>query len=101
MAGRQRFGGVRMLNRADGVKPILSNLRKGGLLYLLPDMDFGPGESIFAPFFGVPTATVTGVRCSWAMNANRRACAVVGGSGRAASSGAVMWRRLSEIPKRV
>ena len=58
MAGRQRFGDVRMLNRADGVKPILSNLRKGGLLYLLPDMDFGPGESIFAPFFGVPTATV-------------------------------------------
>ena len=36
MAGRQRFGDVRMLNRADGVKPIISSLRKGGLLYLLP-----------------------------------------------------------------
>jgi KDO2-lipid IV(A) lauroyltransferase len=47
-----------MLNRADGVKPIISNLRKGGLLYLLPDMDFGAGESIFVPFYGVPTATV-------------------------------------------
>ena len=58
MAGRQRFGDVRMLNRADGVKPIISNLRTGGLLYLLPDMDFGPGESIFVPFYGVPTATV-------------------------------------------
>ena len=58
MAGRQRFGDVRMLNRADGVKPIISNLRKGGLLYLLSDMDFGPGESIFVPFYGVPTATV-------------------------------------------
>lgn len=58
MAGRQRFGDVRMLNRADGVKPIISNLRKGGLLYLLPDMDFGAGESIFVPFYGVPTATV-------------------------------------------
>ncbi|MCL5741484.1 MAG: lipid A biosynthesis acyltransferase [Betaproteobacteria bacterium] len=58
MAGRQRFGDVRMLNRADGVKPIVSNLRKGGLLYLLSDMDFGPGESIFVPFYGVPTATV-------------------------------------------
>ena len=57
MAGRQRFGDVRMLNRADGVKPIISNLRKGGLLYLLSDMDFGPGESIFVPFYGVPTAT--------------------------------------------
>jgi len=58
MAGRQRFGDVRMLNRADGVKPIISNLRKGGLLYLLPDMDFGRNESVFVPYFGVPTATV-------------------------------------------
>lgn len=58
MQGRQRFGDVRMLNRADGVKPILNSLRQGGLLYLLPDMDFGAGESIFVPFYGVPTATV-------------------------------------------
>jgi KDO2-lipid IV(A) lauroyltransferase len=58
MQGRQRFGDVRMLNRADGVKPIISNLRKGGLLYLLPDMDFGAGESIFVPFYGVQAATV-------------------------------------------
>ena len=58
MQGRQRFGDVRMLNRADGVKPIISSLRKGGLLYLLPDMDFGAGDSIFVPFYGVPAATV-------------------------------------------
>ncbi|MBK7720187.1 MAG: lipid A biosynthesis acyltransferase [Simplicispira sp.] len=56
--GRQRFGDVRMLNRKDGVKPILSNLRKGGLLYLLADMDFGRNDSLFVPFFGVPAATV-------------------------------------------
>lgn len=58
MAGRQRFGDVRMLNRADGVKPIIASLRKGGLLYLLPDMDFGRNESIFVPYFGVLAATV-------------------------------------------
>ncbi|WP_342132862.1 lysophospholipid acyltransferase family protein [Hydrogenophaga sp. OTU3427] len=56
--GRSRFGDVSLLNRDDGVKPIVSSLRKGGLLYLLPDMNFGPEESIFVPFFGVPTATV-------------------------------------------
>lgn len=56
--GRQRFGNVRMLNRNDGVKPILTGLRKGGLLYLLPDMNFGPEESIFVPFYGVQAATV-------------------------------------------
>jgi len=58
MAGRQRFGDVRMLNRADGIKPILANLRGGGLLYLLPDMDFGPRDSVFVPFFGVQAATI-------------------------------------------
>ncbi len=58
MQGRKRFGDVRLLNRDDGVKPIISSLRQGGLLYLLPDMDFGPNESIFVPFYGVPTATV-------------------------------------------
>lgn len=58
MAGRQRFGDVRMLNRADGVKPIIANLRQGGLLYLLPDMDFGAKESIFVPYFGQQAATV-------------------------------------------
>lgn len=56
--GRQRFGNVRMLNRGDGVKPILSGLRKGGLLYLLPDMDFGRNDSLFVPFYGVTAATV-------------------------------------------
>jgi len=57
-AGRQRFGDVRMLNRKEGVKPIIANLRKGGLLYLLADMDFGRNDSLFVPFFGVPAATV-------------------------------------------
>ena len=52
---RQRAG---RSSRADGVKPIVSALRKGGLLYLLPDMNFGPEESIFVPFYGVPAATV-------------------------------------------
>ncbi len=51
MAGRQRFGKVRMLNRADGVKPIIQCLRKGGLLYLLPDMDYGPSDSVFRALF--------------------------------------------------
>ena len=58
MRGRQRFGDVRMLNRTDGVKPIIANLRKGGLLYLLPDMDFGAGDSVFVPFYAMQAATV-------------------------------------------
>ncbi|QTD44789.1 lysophospholipid acyltransferase family protein [Ottowia testudinis] len=57
-AGRERFGDVVLINRRDGVKPVVKSLREGRYLYLLPDMDLGPDESIFVPFFGVPTATV-------------------------------------------
>ena len=56
--GRQRFGNVRLFRREDGVKPIVSALRQHALLYLLPDMNFGPSESIFVPFYGEPAATV-------------------------------------------
>ena len=56
--GRTRFGNVTVLHRVDGIREIVAGLRKGGVLYLLPDMDFGPTNSIFVPFYGVPAATV-------------------------------------------
>ena len=58
LGGRQRFGTGRLFGRADGVKAIVSALREGDPLYLLPDMNFGPEESIFVPFYGVVAATV-------------------------------------------
>jgi KDO2-lipid IV(A) lauroyltransferase len=57
-AGRARFGDVTPIARAAGPKPILRALREGRMLYLLPDMDLGPRESVFVPFFGISTATV-------------------------------------------
>jgi len=58
LQGRQRFGQCRLFGRIDGVKPIVSALRAGEVLYLLPDMNFGPHESLFVPFYGVSAATV-------------------------------------------
>jgi KDO2-lipid IV(A) lauroyltransferase len=58
LGGRRRFGSGRLFGRADGVKTIVSALREGAPLYLLPDMNFGPEESIFVPFYGVQAATV-------------------------------------------
>jgi KDO2-lipid IV(A) lauroyltransferase len=58
LRGRQRFGHLRPFGRGDGVKPIVGALREGQPLYLLPDMDFGPDESVFVPFYGLATATV-------------------------------------------
>jgi KDO2-lipid IV(A) lauroyltransferase len=58
LAGRRRFSSGRPFRRIDGVKAIVSSLRGGAPLYLLPDMNFGPEESIFVPFYGVEAATV-------------------------------------------
>lgn len=57
--GRMRFGDVRLFERKDGnLKAIVATVRAGGLLYLLPDMNYGRKDSIFVPFFGVNAATV-------------------------------------------
>ena len=58
LRGRQRFGNLRLFGRADGVKDIVKAIRDGQPFYLLPDMDFGPDESVFVPFYGIETATV-------------------------------------------
>jgi len=56
--GRERFGRVGVGTRQDGVRALIKGIKDGHALYLLPDMNFGPEESIFVPFFGVPAATV-------------------------------------------
>lgn len=56
--GRNRSGHVKLYFRHQGVKQIVTGLRQGDKLYLLPDMDFGRKESEFVPFFGVQAATV-------------------------------------------
>jgi KDO2-lipid IV(A) lauroyltransferase len=58
LQGRKRFGSNRLFGRVDGVKAIVTTLRQGDPLYLLPDMNFGPQESLFVPFYGVSAATV-------------------------------------------
>lgn len=60
-SGRTRFNDPVLLSRQDGVRGILRELSNGLPLYYLPDMDFGPRDAVFAPFFGVPAATVTAV----------------------------------------
>jgi KDO2-lipid IV(A) lauroyltransferase len=57
--GRQRFGTVNLSKRSDGAQALISALRRGELLYLLPDMDSGEDDTVFVPFFDVPAATLT------------------------------------------
>lgn len=59
-AGRTRFGGL-ALARQDGVRATVRELKSGLPFYTLPDMDFGARDAVFAPFFGVPAATITAI----------------------------------------
>jgi KDO2-lipid IV(A) lauroyltransferase len=56
---RERFPGTRMIARQEGVKAILRAFQNGQALQLSPDMDLGPRDAVFVPFFGVTAATVT------------------------------------------
>jgi Kdo2-lipid IVA lauroyltransferase/acyltransferase len=58
LRGRRRFAHWHLISRAESVKRMVNELRQGAALYLLPDLDFGPDASVFAPFFGVTAATV-------------------------------------------
>ena len=59
--GRTRFGQTRLFARQDGIRPMIKSLQGGESFYYLPDMDLGRRDSVFAPFFGVPAATITGL----------------------------------------
>ncbi len=61
LAGRQRFNAPILLSRQDGMRKVVKAMRDGKPFYYLPDMDFGPRDAIFVPFFGVNAATITGV----------------------------------------
>lgn len=58
---RSRFENVLLIARNEGVRPVIRGVKGGHRLYYLPDQDLGARESIFVPFFGVSTATISGL----------------------------------------
>ncbi len=58
---RLRLGTGIIFSRQQGTRSVIRALRDGYRLYYLPDQDFGLRDSVFAPFFGVPAATITGL----------------------------------------
>ena len=59
--GRSRFGDQHLLPRDESIRSTVRAMKAGRPFYYLPDMDHGRRESIFVPFFGIPTATITGL----------------------------------------
>ena len=58
LRGRSRFGQAEFLTRADGARAIVRAIRRGLAFFNPADMDFGPRDAAFVPFFGVPAATL-------------------------------------------
>lgn len=56
--GRANTGGT-MFARDDGLRPVIRALRAGTVFYYMPDEDLGTRDSVFAPFFGQPKATLS------------------------------------------
>lgn len=56
--GRSRYF-PHVIEREDA-RAILQSLKGGSILWYAADQDYGPKHSVFANFFGVPAATITG-----------------------------------------
>jgi KDO2-lipid IV(A) lauroyltransferase len=57
-----RFGRGRhvthYIDRTD-LRGLVRSLKKGDMIWYAPDQDYGRKHSVYAPFFGVPAATIT------------------------------------------
>ncbi len=59
LKGRQRFNDPMLIARQGAdMRTVIRSVKEGLPLYYLPDMDLGAANSIFVPFFGVPSATI-------------------------------------------
>jgi len=60
--GRTRFGSQRTVSRQEGVRAMISAMRREKRSsFYLPDQDPGPKNAVFVPFFGVMAATLPGL----------------------------------------
>jgi len=55
--GRLRYAKAMFTN--DEIRPAIRHLKQGGFLWYAPDQDMRGKDTVFAPFFGVPAATIT------------------------------------------
>jgi Kdo2-lipid IVA lauroyltransferase/acyltransferase len=56
--GRLRFGQGEVFARQESALPLVRAIKRGSVFFNLPDMDFGPRDAAFIPFFGQLAATL-------------------------------------------
>jgi len=59
LRGRARFSSPVLIEKSNGIKPVLKALKDGLPLHYSPDQDNGRLNAVFVPFFGIPAATVS------------------------------------------
>lgn len=57
---QKRLNYVKKIITRKDVRDLIRSLRKKIPVWYAPDQDYGPKHSVFAPFFGIPTASITG-----------------------------------------
>ncbi len=57
LRGRLRYASAMFAN--TDTRGALRHLKRGGLLWYAPDQDMRGKDTVFAPFFGIPAATIT------------------------------------------
>ena len=71
LRGRLRYASV-MFGNGD-TRAAIRHLKRGGVLWYAPDQDMRGKDTVFAPFFGIPAATITATH----QFARMTGCAVV------------------------
>lgn len=71
LRGRLRYASA-MFGNGD-TRAAIRHLKRGGVLWYAPDQDMRGKDTVFAPFFGIPAATITATH----QFARMTACAVV------------------------
>jgi len=66
ISAREKYLGGTIV-RSD-TRQLIKNLRNGHVVWYAPDQDYGARHSVFAPFFGVQAASVTGTARITAMS---------------------------------
>ena len=57
---RNRFGG-KSIERQSRLRDLIREIQTGNFIFIAPDIDLGPRDSVFVPFFGIQANTITSV----------------------------------------
>ena len=57
---RNRFGG-KSIERQSKLRDLIREIQTGNFIFIMPDIDLGPRDSVFVPLFGIQTNTIISV----------------------------------------